>query len=109
MLQIRVDQHGCAATAIGKIQARQHGGLLAEVAGEFQQRQPLIGMGLLPSANHRNRCVGGAVVDQQQPGHLWQGQDAFNEADDHRLLVETSRHHPELLAAHANPAVMSEP
>ena len=109
MLQIGVDQHSCSATSIGKIKTRQHGGFFAEIAGELQQCQALIGVALLPGANHRHRSVRGSVIDQEKTVHLGKGKHPFDKTEDHRFFVQTSGHDPELLAAHANSAVMHEP
>ena len=46
MLQIGIDQHRSGTAAVGVVQPRQHRRLLAEVAGELQQRDGLVGMAL---------------------------------------------------------------
>ena len=70
MLQIGIDQNGGPTAAIGVIQARQHGGLLAEVARQLQQGDGSVGMGLLPLPDHSNRGIRRSVIDQHQPIHL---------------------------------------
>ena len=75
MLQIGIDQHRGRTAAVGVVQPRQHRGLLAEVAGEFQQGDGLVGMTLLPGTDHSNGGIGGTVIDEQQMVHLRQGHD----------------------------------
>ena len=100
VLQVGIDQHRSGTAAVGIVQPRQHRGLLAEVAGELQQRDGRIGMALLPGTDHSNRGIGGTVINQQQMVHLRQGHDTLNEGADHLGFVEAGRHHPHLLAGH---------
>ena len=109
MLQVGVDQDDRAAAFMRMVEASQHRCFLAEVARELQQDQRSAGMGLLPLTDDRDRGIARAVIDQNESIHIVELENLLNEATDDDLFVEASRYDPELLAAHASPAVMTEP
>ena len=66
VLHVGTDQHRSGTASVGGVQPLQHRGLLAEVAGELQQRDGLIDMAPLPVTNHSNRGIRRSVINQQK-------------------------------------------
>tara|TARA_B100001109_G_scaffold144922_1_gene117956 strand:- start:335 stop:664 length:330 start_codon:yes stop_codon:yes gene_type:complete len=79
MLQIRIDQDHCTAATISKIKGSQHGSLLAEIAGEFEQGHARSRMSTLPRPDLGHRGITGAIINQQKMIHIGLNQHPLNE------------------------------